>query len=1073
MSEELSIVVPPIDSSEVVLIDEKQMALTNRPVQGELQSEFTTRVIQQIMEKNPSVPPKLISENFDEILLKIIRQQISKSIILDEEKKENKLTKVTQSVTQTSALFKGSLTNSLGVSNIDFDRRLKTLESERTSLSEESFAVALPKSGDESLSGIGADAVGRKKKSNIEMSDDEMMRMFTEWLNANGYDASNNANYEKFLNYKSTNQTLICDTNRDMDVIQVENVPTIGGLQNLQLFVPRTDPTIANKEEQFKIPKPTTDPAANEQFAKNYVEMLILSQEMDEIEKSVNFHNTMSSILFRCLLSLVLGYLYNNGLDMLNSYIFLGAVEPDVARDIAFQFVQDQVDDGNLQEGDYEAIGKMYDSVFGLLIKKDGLSPLVKNLVLSDDPEAPMEQNFETILEMIVRISKMAAPESTDVSQRYFRVLQGVCVNITLLLQNYNLIVETVGEIAEPYWSSVVHLAANDSTIMDRLQSIIILAVAYNSYGWLFTVLAPLALPSLISVGGWGMGTLARLPFSILKFTSKGALSVGKFFVGYESKTSVPAIDANSENTLIQIGWTKKIVGDVVKYIPHMVSKGDVQRLSHHMATRELAKPSVLSRMFDAHGVADNDLQGAHGFEEWSWYLRQTNPIGNLISRITEEFAELTTDDDEPFGHVKTLEERMFTLFFKTIGDENVDQGFTLYPLVKTWTDSVFSKIYSMTQATKQVAQSAEEAVYEGITTKFDDTLLEAFVIMISSSYVNYIIKSDANSPSNSRTSSVESQPKLQRAISNLSDDLSSSQPVRLLNNTVELYLNSDITDNTIDSEDDIHLDFGAIILGTEGEEEGERQRMPLINLGNRTPVTPGTPLTPGSSSFGSVKSTTSSMSSTSCQTRLVFREPTGENVDPKVYDLIKDKIRFFSESKNLPQYIKDKMAELDAKITELTNQPIVSEIEQKLIELNELRDKLSKIQEANIQILQRLESREQNTLHLSGFLVVDAVGSIINRLSDFSLWVYPPENQAGGYRRRSGPILATIGRKIVNNGIYRAIKPKLIASVYGKSKGRQRKRYTKKHGMKKARKQTTKKIRRKRRSTHKKYKRR
>jgi hypothetical protein len=75
-----------------------------------------------------------------------------------------------------------------------------------------------------------------------------------------------------------------------MDVIEVTNVPTIGGLQNLQLFVPRTDPTIANKEKQFKIPK-HVDPTANEAFAKKRIPLalqnhiIVQSLPFEEIPK--------------------------------------------------------------------------------------------------------------------------------------------------------------------------------------------------------------------------------------------------------------------------------------------------------------------------------------------------------------------------------------------------------------------------------------------------------------------------------------------------------------------------------------------------------------------------------------------------------------------------------------------------------------------------------------------------------------------------------------------------------------------------------------------------------------------
>jgi hypothetical protein len=157
----------------------------------------------------------------------------------------------------------------------------------------------------------------------------------------------------------------------------------------------------------------------------------------------------------------------------------------------------------------------------------------------------------------------------------------------------------------------------------------------------------------------------------------------------------------------------------------------------------------------------------------------------------------------------------------------------------------------------------------------------------------------------------------------------------------------------------------------------------------------------------------------------------------------------------------------------ERTKDRLMAKMTQKQTDTENANLQLSE-QQAN-DILDRLLSNNITNSNLSGFLVADAVGRMMDILVKLSIAIYPldPDKKSGGYRRRNGPILATIGRKIVNNGIYRAIKPKLMASVYGKSKRRQRKRYTKKRGLKKGRKQMTKKIYRKRRSTHKKYKRR
>jgi len=631
---------------------------------------------------------------------------------------------------------------------------------------------------------------------------------------------------------------------------------------------------------------------------------------------------------------------------------------------------------------------------------------------------------------MIVRVANLDAPPSDDVNQKYFRVLQSVCFSITVILNKYELITRSVGNIVEPYWSSVVYLAADSSTIMQRLQSILFLAVAYNSYGWLFTVLAPLALPSAISVTGWTVTTLCRLPISILKFSSKGLLWVGKFLVGYESTKEGYQPDPTSENTLIQVGWTKKTVGGIDKFIPHMVSKGDVQRLSHEMANRELIKPSFLSSIFDAHGVADLNMQARHNPDEWAIYLRETNPVGNFIQSIKQMFTELTTDENEDNGHVKTIEERLFTVVCKTLGNKHGNQGLNLFPLVEMFTESIFTKLYT----------SLDE--------KFQDTMLEALIIMMSSGYVDFTISKNVIQPSLSRNPSIESD------VSNLTEDslslinldkIGTNEPIIL-----GLIVNTGETGSTRNSD----------VESSRSSESGSSANSEFGTppLGSRT------------NSINSVSSTGSSINSTSFQTLLPFiPKPKSESCTiPESTLFLKDPSLLFEVRK---QQIFHGLKEASKRVKQKEAFKRVKQIE------NEEKKAIAYLAKSNANMLERLDKMlETPKTNLSGFLLADAIGILMQKLTDFSILLIPLENKKieGGYRRRRGPILATIGRKIVNNGIYRAIKPKLIASVYGKSKRRQRKRCTKKRYVKKGRRRITKKIYRKnRRSTHKKYKRR
>ena len=868
--------------------------------------------------------------------------------------------------------------------------------------------------------GLGPEAVARRKKPNVDLTDDEMQNMFKEWLRSNGIDP------DSILQQSGKVKTLICDVERDMDVIQVNGIPTLNGIKSLDLLVPRETPTLGNPKQN--------DPASNEAFAKNYIEMLILKEEIGQIETGTKLHNRLSSILFRCMLSLVLGYLYNNGLDMLRDAIFTGAVPPEEAKELAFQFVQEQVNDGIIQEGNYTAIGEQYDLLYELLIKENVLDTGFKNYFAPDDPNDPTEQHFETLLEMIVRLANM---QTGSDSTPYFKILQGVCFSITLILNKYELITTTVTELVAPYWGSVVHLAAEDSTIMQRLQSIVILAVAYNSYGWLFTVMAPLALPSVLSVSKWALCSLARLPFGIIKFTGKGLFTVGKFFVGYQSEPDIMQIEPGSENTLIQVGWIRKQIGHQVKLIPHMVSKGDVQRLSHYIANHELEKPSLLSSIFNAHGVADHDMQGSEDPNDWAWYLRQSNPIGRFMGCIAEEFAELTVVEGREEEYIPTLEERLFTLVCRTLRNERGDNGFTLIPLLEMWTETLFTKLYETTDETITTINT-------GIEYKFKDTLLEAIVIMLSSSYVDQtIVRGEIpGSPTLSPTPSSGSD------ISDISS-ISTGSRITLSSGS------SGYSYKTTDG--------GQVMISVESSEVRG-----IIDISLDIEV-----------SIPSLSRTSSAVSTQSDESGI---DTLSNFLSSKLRTTDKsDHTIRISKNKSCPRSVPSVLVKDPSALFMKKKTTIFQDLVRKTNEMKEIKKATETDREQNTEtidrldrLLTRLSTEGPRSTNLSGYLVADAVGSIMNGVVNFSLWLVPPETdeQAGGYRRRNGPILATIGRKIVNNGIYRAIKPKLIASVYGKSKGRQRKRYTKKRGIKKGRKQTTKKIHRKRRSTHKKYKR-
>jgi hypothetical protein len=420
-------------------------------------------------------------------------------------------------------------------------------------------------------------------------------------------------------------------------------------------------------------------------------------------------------------------------------------------------------------------------------------------------------------------------------------------------------------------------------------------------------------------------------------------------------------------------------------------------------------------------------MQGPHSADDWAWYLRKSNPIGRLMGCITEEFAELTVVEGREDDYIPTLEERLFTLVCRTLRDESGDNGFTLIPLVEMWTETLFTKFYSAEQATYAAFESSS----------FKDTLLEAIVMMLSSGYVDYSI-AQGSSPSGSRTPSTQSTQSTESSVDTFMSTMSNETLISINGTGFDVSLNTDL----------VLEDF-----------ELSQDTRPINVSLDITRLTGGTPSLSRSNSVTSVNSVGSFISSKSKFSSSVCHL----NLKSVRRDRIVDTI--FEPDFNPSILLSSSSIQEDIAATTLRLKERMTQMQ---------TDAVDELQKTLQETLNSLSSNGIRSSNLSGFLVADAVGSIMEVLFKASLNVFPlEETNKGGYRRRNGPILATIGRKIVNNGIYRAIKPKLIASIYGKSKRRQRKRYTKKRGIKKGRKQMTKKIHRKRRSTHKKYKRR
>lgn len=518
----------------------------------------------------------------------------------------------------------------------------------------------------------------------------------------------------------SQDQMVICDTNK-------ENLGSIGVVMD-----GKTTNLLYPKEWAIgNLPRINE---SNEDFAKDYIKMLLIKEELIEADAIVEKQNRMASLLFRVIMSLVLGYLYNNGLQMLSDMVWKSDMSPAQAKELAIQIVDAQLNDGVIEGENFRVVADHVKFVQSLLEKKGVVSESFQNAVFPNLPGAPIEQNYETLLEMIIRISEVSITPDMGV---YIKTLQRVCSSIKLILEKSKLIktfvVDSVTKV-KPYFDAAANLLDSDSNVYKMMRSVLTLSIAYNSYGWIFTVIAPFALPHAIDFGKWSLGLIVKMPFSILKFAAGNAIGLGKFLIGYEKPVESADDKRNKDSTLIQIGFIEKIVNGETILIPHMISKGDVQDISRFIANHQLKMPSLLSSIFDGHGVFDFAMQAPHGEDDYAWYLKNTNPIGNFVNCITQELVELTTDDNDEAGHVKTVEEVIFSVFFNTIREESALGGFTLNPLIEIW----------------------KESFYLHVKSKYDETVLDKLLLLLSKEYKEYSesLKTSSSSKSLSSLSS-------------------------------------------------------------------------------------------------------------------------------------------------------------------------------------------------------------------------------------------------------------------------------------------------------------------------------
>jgi len=163
---------------------------------------------------------------------------------------------------------------------------------------------------------------------------------------------------------------------------EVEILPSISGRSLMPNPLPSVnDPTLSEDEK----------------YAIQFFEMLNLKEGFEKIDKDTEFENYLSKILFQCILSVLVGYIYNyfiNEFTIYNQYF-----DEDQAHKFAFDVLANQIctDDmindlpSNIGEvsgypaciypDDYAEKAKFINQVKGFLLKPNTLNPGFKQFI--------------------------------------------------------------------------------------------------------------------------------------------------------------------------------------------------------------------------------------------------------------------------------------------------------------------------------------------------------------------------------------------------------------------------------------------------------------------------------------------------------------------------------------------------------------------------------------------------------------------------------------------------------------------------------------------------------------------
>jgi hypothetical protein len=404
-------------------------------------------------------------------------------------------------------------------------------------------------------------------------------------------------------------------------------------------------------------------------------------------------------------MSLLLGYLYNYVKSKITDFAILSAAPPEEADELGMLIIQSEIDAGLFDESDYKTLSERLTFLKALFTKENIVSPGLKTLFgipstadsepasASDGETAIILEHYETIFEMVYRLAtKIPIKLDTD-KWSYASILQNVCSKIYVILLNYDVIKQTIGEKTAPIINAFIDFTdtSDNATIFKRLKSIIVLGVAYNSYGWLFALVAPFAIPAAIGVTNWAICFLARLPFTAIKYA--GTTTIGVLNWLASSGQPQTPFQPGQDGSLICVGHTITELGALV---PYMVSKNDIHALSRQLQHAKLEKPSLVSSLFDASGAAGLDMQSNDAPDLLNQkaykFLMRTHPIGNLIKCIDAEITDITNSE---VGVIRTLPEIAFSVFFNTVKQDTTaaENGLLLGPVICFCADIIHNSV--------------------------------------------------------------------------------------------------------------------------------------------------------------------------------------------------------------------------------------------------------------------------------------------------------------------------------------------------------------------------------------------